>query len=65
MCIRLQDLDAEAYRVRLLDRHGIGVIATSPTDIRVAFSCIEVADIADLFERMYKCACEMAAEAGE
>lgn len=65
MCIRLQDLEAEAYRVRLLDRHGIGVIATAPTDIRVAFSCIEVADIPDLFERMYKCACEMAAEAGE
>lgn len=59
MCIRLQDLDAEEYRVHLLDRHGIGVIATSPTDIRVAFSCIEEPDIADLFERMYDCAEEM------
>ncbi len=59
MCLRLHELDAEAYRVRLLDRHGIGVIATSPTDIRVAFSCIEAANIADLFEHMYDCAEEM------
>jgi aspartate/methionine/tyrosine aminotransferase len=64
MCLRLQTLNAEAYRLRLLDRCGIGVIATAPTDIRVAFSCIEEKDIADLFERMFQCACEMAAEPG-
>jgi aspartate/methionine/tyrosine aminotransferase len=64
MCLRLHRLDAEAYRLRLLDQQGIGVIATSPTDIRVAFSCIEEKDIADLFERMYRCALEMAAEPG-
>lgn len=59
MCLRLHDLDAETYRLRLLDQQGIGVIATSRTDIRVAFSCIEEADIADLFERMYACANSM------
>ena len=62
MCLRLHDLDAEAYRQRLLDRYGIGVIATAPSDIRVAFSCTEEADIADLFEQMFQCAQEMAAE---
>lgn len=64
MCLRLKTLNAEAYRLRLLDRYGIGVIATAPTDIRVAFSCIEEKDIADLFERMIPCAREMAAEPG-
>ena len=54
MCLRLHDLDAETYRLRLLDQDGIGVIATSATDIRVAFSCIEEGSIADLFERMYR-----------
>jgi len=64
MCLRLKTLNAEAYRLRLLDRCGIGVIATAPTDIRVAFSCIEEGEIADLFERMFQCAQEMAAEPG-
>lgn len=59
MCLRLQGIDAEAYRLRLLERQGIGVIAASSTDIRVAFSCIEEEDIADLFERMYACAEDM------
>lgn len=62
MCLRLKTLNAEAYRLRLLDRCGIGVIATAPTDVRVAFSCIEEKDIADLFERMFQCAREMASE---
>jgi aspartate/methionine/tyrosine aminotransferase len=64
MCLRLKTLNAEAYRLRLLDRCGIGVIATAPTDIRVAFSCIEEKDIPDLFEQMFECAREMAAEPG-
>jgi aspartate/methionine/tyrosine aminotransferase len=65
MCLRLKTLNAEAYRLRLLDRYGIGVIATAPTDIRVAFSCIEEGDIADLFEQMFRCATEMSAEPGD
>ncbi len=64
MCLRLHGLNAEAYRVRLLERCGIGVIATAPTDIRVAFSCIEEGEVDDLFERMFQCAREMAAEPG-
>ncbi len=64
MCLRLKGIHAEVYRLRLLDRYGIGVIATSPTDIRVAFSCVEEKDIADLFEHMFRCAQELAAEPG-
>jgi hypothetical protein len=56
MCLRLKDLEAEAFRVRLLEDHGIGVIACGESDIRVAFSCIEEGDIAPLFDTMFLCA---------
>lgn len=59
MCLRLNELDAEQYRLQLLDGHGVGVISTSPTDIRVALSCVDESQIEDLFEVMYRCAVEM------
>jgi aspartate/methionine/tyrosine aminotransferase len=62
MCVRLNYLNAEAYRVRLLDEYGVGVISTSETDIRVAFSCVDEEDIADLFDVMLTCALEMKGE---
>ncbi len=61
LCVRLNDLDAEEYRVRLLHEHGVGVIATSDTDIRVAISCVDEPDLPDLFDTMLACAEEMAA----
>ncbi len=59
LCVRLHGLDAEAYRVKLLNDYGVGVISTSNTDIRVALSCVDEADIADLFDVMLECALEM------
>jgi len=59
MCLRLNGVDAEAYRIRLLGEYGIGVIAAGESDIRVAFSCIEVDDIGPLFDAMFQCAREM------
>jgi len=59
MCVRLHHLDAEAYRVKLLHEYGVGVISTGDTDIRVAHSCVDEADIADLFDVMLECALEM------
>lgn len=53
MCLALKTVDAEALRVHLLDRYGVGVIATSERDIRIAFSCIEEKDIAELFSLIY------------
>jgi aspartate/methionine/tyrosine aminotransferase len=61
LCVRLNDLNAETYRVRLLDQYGVGVISTSDTDVRVAISCVDEADIGDLFDVMLTCALEMAA----
>lgn len=54
MCVRLQGLDAEKLRVHLLDRYQVGVIATDSTDIRVAFSCLEVGEIEELFDTIYR-----------
>jgi aspartate/methionine/tyrosine aminotransferase len=62
MCVRLNHLNAETYRVRLLHEYGVGVISTSETDIRIAFSCVDEADIADLFDVMLTCALEMKEE---
>ncbi len=63
MCVKLKRLNAEAFRSRLLDRYGVGVVATSETDIRIAFSCVEVDDLQDLFDIMLRCAIEMHGEA--
>jgi aspartate/methionine/tyrosine aminotransferase len=62
MCVRLNELNAEAYRVRLLNEYGVGVISTSESDIRIAFSCVDEADISDLFDVMLTCALEMKEE---
>jgi hypothetical protein len=32
----------------------VGVIATDPTDIRVAFSCVEIEDLEEVFDVMYR-----------
>jgi aspartate/methionine/tyrosine aminotransferase len=54
MCIKVKDVPAAKVRSHLLDEYGIGVIATSPTDLRVAFSCLELAQIQPLFETLHK-----------
>ncbi|MFH1707602.1 MAG: aminotransferase class I/II-fold pyridoxal phosphate-dependent enzyme [Planctomycetota bacterium] len=59
MCLRMKSVNAEEFRVRLLDQYGIGVISVGDTDIRVAFSCVEERDIPDLFDVMFQCAREM------
>ena len=57
----MKDIDAEELRVRLLEQYGVGVIAEGDTDIRIAFSSLEVDEIPDLFDIMYRCAVEMTA----
>jgi aspartate/methionine/tyrosine aminotransferase len=53
MCVQLKGVDAEKFRLHLLERYQVGVIATSPTDIRVAFSCVEVENLQEVFDIMY------------
>jgi len=54
MCLRLNTVNAEKLRLHLLEKYGVGVISIGETDVRVAFSCVEVKDIPDLFEILYK-----------
>jgi aspartate/methionine/tyrosine aminotransferase len=59
MCLRLKHVAAEAYRKHLLDKHGIGVIADGEQDIRVAFSAVELKDLAELYGTMAAAAREL------
>ena len=58
-CVKLKGLNAEAYRLHLLDKHGVGVIATAPTDIRVAYSCLEIDEVEPMFSLMRQAALEL------
>lgn len=55
MCIRLKNIDAETLRIALLDKYGIGVISTNQTDIRIAFSSVDVENIEELYCSIYTC----------
>jgi len=59
LCLRLNGLQAEAYRQKLLNDYGVGVISNNSTDIRVAISCVDEENIGELFEVMLTCALEM------
>jgi aspartate/methionine/tyrosine aminotransferase len=59
LCLRLLGVEAETLRVHLLDKHGVGAIASAKHDLRIAFSCIAAEDIQDLFDTIYKAAKEV------
>lgn len=54
MCLKLKAVDAEDLRQHILEKYGVGVISVGDADIRVAFSCTEVADIQELFDLIYR-----------
>jgi aspartate/methionine/tyrosine aminotransferase len=54
MCVRVKGVDSEKLRVHLLDKYGVGLISTSPTDIRVAFSCLETHEVEPMFEIVHR-----------
>jgi aspartate/methionine/tyrosine aminotransferase len=54
MCLDVKHVPAEQVRLHLLDEYGIGLIATGPNDLRVAFSCLEVEQVEPLFEALHK-----------
>jgi DNA-binding transcriptional MocR family regulator len=59
MCLKLTRVTAEALRRHLLDRYGVGTIATAERDLRIAFSCVEKEQIAELFDTIYRAAEEV------
>ncbi len=62
MCVKVKGVDAEKLRLHLLEKHQTGLIATSPTDIRIAFSCLEVEQVEPLFEVLHRGIQELAKE---
>jgi aspartate/methionine/tyrosine aminotransferase len=54
MCVRVKGVPAEKVRTHLLEKYGIGLIASSETDLRVAFSCLEPDQIEPLFEALHR-----------
>jgi aspartate/methionine/tyrosine aminotransferase len=54
MCVRVKGVDAERVRLHLLDEYGVGLIAASDTDLRVAFSCLEEDQVEPLFETLHR-----------
>ena len=59
MCIRVKGVDAEELRVHLLEKEGVGLISIGSTDLRVAFSCLELDEIEPLFEALHKAVQEL------
>ena len=62
MCVAAKDLDAERVRLHLLERYGIGVIASGGSDLRIAFSCLELSQVEPLFETLHRAIQELLAE---
>lgn len=54
MCIRLKTVDAEMLRQHLLAKYGVGLISLGKENVRIAFSCLDENQIADLFEIILK-----------
>ncbi len=54
MCIRLKTVQAESLRKHLLSKYGLGVISMGKEDVRVAFSCLEVDQIEEVFDTIYQ-----------
>ncbi len=62
MCLKLKTVNAEELRVHLLDKYKMGTISINPTDLRVAFSCIDEENLEELFESIYQAVKDLEAE---
>jgi len=54
MCLQLKTVDAEALRQHLLHKYGLGVISIDKKDVRIAFSCLEVEQMQEVFDTIYR-----------
>jgi aspartate/methionine/tyrosine aminotransferase len=54
MCLKLNGVEAEALRIHLLERYGVGLIALGRYDLRVAFSCIDEEQVEELFDTILR-----------
>jgi hypothetical protein len=61
MLVKLHGVNANTLREHLLDEHQVGLISTTDTDLRVAFSCLEVEQVEPLFETIHQAIGELRA----
>jgi aspartate/methionine/tyrosine aminotransferase len=61
MCVRLKGVESEALRQHALGQYGVGTISLGQSDLRIAFSCIELEQIEDLFAIVAKSVRELRA----
>jgi aspartate/methionine/tyrosine aminotransferase len=61
MLIKVKGVSAHRLREHLLDEHQVGLISTAETDLRVAFSCLEVEQVTPLFETVHQAIGELRA----
>ena len=54
MCVKVKQAPAEKVRVHLLEQYGTGLIAEGESDLRIAFSCLELEEIEPLFEILHR-----------
>jgi aspartate/methionine/tyrosine aminotransferase len=54
MLIKVKGVHANTLREHLLDKHQVGLISTADSDLRVAFSCLEVDQVEPLFETIHQ-----------
>lgn len=54
VCLRIKHCDAETLRIHLLHQYGVGTVSLAKTDLRIAFSCVELHDLDQLFELIYR-----------
>ena len=59
MSFELLKGSAEALRKKLLEEEGIGTISIQDKYLRIAFSAVDIGDIDDLFDKIYKAASEL------
>nr|WP_251033314.1 aminotransferase class I/II-fold pyridoxal phosphate-dependent enzyme [Bacillus sp. ISL-75] len=44
VCLQIKHSNAETLRIHLLKQYGVGTISLAKTDLRIAFSCVELTD---------------------
>ena len=54
MLIKVKGVSAHKLREHLLDKHQVGLISTAETDLRVAFSCLEIDQVTNLFDTVHQ-----------
>lgn len=59
MCLQLLHCDAEALRLHVLHRYGVGTISSGPKDLRIAFSSVEARDVPEVFALIAKACSEL------